>query len=145
MAKILVINGPNLNLLGSRETELYGDVSLKEIEKLLVKHTKAHQVECFHSNAEDEIINKIQACPSKKIRVIILNAGALAHTSIAIRDALLAVKLPFYEVHLTNIFARESFRHHSFLSDIATGVVCGLGVYGYIAALDAAIDLLKDE
>lgn len=143
MAKILVINGPNLNLLGKREDHHYGKVTLKSLEQMLVKHAKGHEVICFQSNAEHEIINKIQASVAEKIEVIIINPAAFTHTSIALRDALLAVKTPFYEVHLSNIFARESFRHNSFLSDIASGIVCGLGPQGYIAALDAALTLIN--
>lgn len=143
MVKILVINGPNLNLLEKREESFYGKVSLKSLEQMLVKHAKGHKVECFQSNAEHEIIDKIQVSVSEKVDVIIINPAAFTHTSIAIRDALLAVKLPFYEVHLSNIFARESFRHNSFLSDIACGIVCGLGPQGYIAAIDAALTRVK--
>lgn len=139
MAKILVINGPNLNLLGKREDHLYGKVTLKSLEQMLVKHAKGHELHCFQSNAEHEIINKIQASVAEKIDVIIINPAAFTHTSIAIRDAFLAVKIPFYEVHLSNIYARESFRHNSFLADIACGIVCGLGPQGYLAAIDAAL------
>lgn len=143
MAKILVINGPNLNLLGQRDLPQYGNMTLPSLEKALIKHAKNHQVECFQSNAEHEIVEKIQASQKTKVNVIIINPAAFTHTSIAIRDALLAVRITFYEVHLTNIFARETFRHHSYLSDIAEGVICGLGPMGYIAALDAAIDKLS--
>ncbi len=143
MAKILVINGPNLNLLGKREASHYGNTTLKSLEQMLIKQAKGHDLECFQSNAEHEIIDKIQA--STKVDVLIINAAAFSHTSIAIRDALLAVNIPFYEVHLSNIFARDVFRHHSFLSDLAIGVVCGLGPQGYIAAINAAIEYLKHE
>ncbi|MCS5712537.1 type II 3-dehydroquinate dehydratase [Candidatus Berkiella aquae] len=136
MAKLLVIHGPNLNMLGNREPEHYGKLSLDEINKLIIKHAKKNPTECFQSNAEHEIIDKIQTC---KADYLIINPGALTHTSIAIRDALIAVKIPFYEVHLSNIYARESFRHISYLSDIATGVVSGLGHFGYLAAIDAAL------
>jgi len=140
MAKLLIIHGPNLNLLGTREPELYGNLTLDDINKLLVKHAKKHSIECFQSNAEHEIVDKIQ---KNKADFLIINPGAFTHTSIAIRDALLAVKTPFYEVHLSNIYARESFRHLSYLSDIATGVVSGLGHFGYLAAIDAAIEQLS--
>ncbi|MGE3319077.1 MAG: type II 3-dehydroquinate dehydratase [Candidatus Berkiella sp.] len=140
MAKLLVIHGPNLNLLGKREPTLYGDLTLDEINKLIIKQAKKQKVECFQSNAEHEIIEKIQ---SHKADFLIINPGAFTHTSIAIRDALLAVKTPFIEVHLSNIYARESFRHLSYLSDIATGVVSGLGHFGYLAAVDAALSQLS--
>lgn len=143
MAKILVINGPNLNLLGKRETSHYGKVSLKALDQALVKRAKGHQLECFQSNAEHEIIDKIQASLGDKVDCIIINPAAFTHTSIAIRDALIAVKIPFYEVHLSNIFARETFRHNSFISDIAEGVICGLGTLGYLAALDCALEKLS--
>lgn len=140
MAKLLIIHGPNLNMLGTREPEHYGALSLDEINKLITKQAKKHSVECFQSNAEHEIVEKIQ---SNKADYLIINPGAFTHTSIAIRDALLAVKTPFYEVHLSNIYSRESFRHLSYLSDIATGVVSGLGYFGYLAACDAALKQLS--
>lgn len=140
MAKLLIIHGPNLNMLGTREPEHYGTLTLDEINKLIVKHAKKQSVECFQSNAEHEIVEKIQ---SNKAKFLIINPGAFTHTSIAIRDALLAVKTPFIEVHLSNIYARESFRHLSYLSDIAIGVVSGLGHFGYLAAVDAAIEQLS--
>lgn len=140
MAKLLVIHGPNLNLLGKREPTLYGNLTLDEINKLIVKQAKKLKVDCFQSNAEHEIVEKIQ---SQKADFLIINPGAFTHTSIAIRDALLAVKTPFIEVHLSNIYARESFRHLSYLSDIAIGVVSGLGHYGYLAAVDAALTQLS--
>lgn len=140
MAKILVIHGPNLNLLGTREPEVYGKISLDAINKELMHRAKKHKVITCQSNAEHEIVEKIQNAPKEKIDCLIINAGAFTHTSIAIRDALLAVKLPFFEVHLSNIFARESFRHHSYLSDIAQGVVSGLGPWGYYCALERALE-----
>lgn len=140
MAKLLVINGPNLNLLGTREPSFYGNLTLEALNQALGERAKPHQIECFQSNAEHEIINKIHASTHD---VIIINPAALTHTSIALRDAFLAVKIPFYEVHLTNIYARETFRHNSYLSDIALGVVSGLGPYGYYAAIDAALKFLK--
>lgn len=142
MANILVIHGPNLNLLGKREPLLYGKATLKSIDNALTKHAKGHKLECFQSNAEHEIIDTIQACPKNKIDFIIINPAAFTHTSIAIRDALLAVNIPFYEVHLSNIYARETFRHFSFLSDKAVGVISGLGPLGYLAALDAGLENL---
>lgn len=140
MAKLLIIHGPNLNMLGKREPEHYGTLSLEDINKLITQHAKKHTIFCFQSNAEHEIIEKIQ---TSKVDYLIINPGAFTHTSIAIRDALLATKLPFYEVHLSNIYARESFRHLSYLSDIATGVVSGLGHFGYLAAVDAALAQLS--
>ncbi len=136
MAKLLIIHGPNLNMLGSREPEHYGTQSLDELNKLIIKHAKKHSVTCFQSNAEHEIIQEVQ---KNKADYLIINPGAFTHTSIAIRDALLATKTPFYEVHLSNIYARESFRHLSYFSDIASGVVSGLGHFGYLAAIDAAL------
>jgi 3-dehydroquinate dehydratase-2 len=140
MAKILVIHGPNLNLLGTRQPALYGKTSLKAIDQELLNIAKGHQLECFQSNAENEIIDKIQNARDDGVQVIIINPAALTHTSIAMRDAFLAVKIPFYEVHLSNIHARETFRHISYFSDIAIGVVSGFGPQGYYAALQAAIE-----
>ncbi len=141
MANILVINGPNLNLLGTREPALYGNLTLAALNQELVQRGKGHTIECFQSNAEHAIIEKIHA--SQNTDFIIINPAAFTHTSIALRDALLAVKVPFFEVHLSNIYARETFRHYSYLSDIAMGVVSGLGPYGYYAALEAALKILK--
>lgn len=143
MANILVINGPNLNLLGKRETSLYGKMSLKTLTQGLIKHAKNHHLECFQTNAEHEMIDKIQNALHDKIDFIIINPAAFTHTSIALRDALLAVKIPFYEVHLSNIYSRETFRHNSYLSDIAIGVISGLGPLGYFAALDAVLEQLS--
>ena len=135
--KLLVINGPNLNLLGTRENNHYGDVNLEKIENNLSDLAKMHEcsVDFFQSNAEHELVDKIQTCISESYDAIIINPGAFTHTSIALRDALLAVNVPFYEVHISNIFSREEFRHHSYFSDIATGVICGLGASGYEYAL----------
>jgi 3-dehydroquinate dehydratase-2 len=140
MAKILVIHGPNLNLLGKREPLLYGKTSLKAINQKLTELAKGHEISVFQSNAEYEIVEKIQTARDHDIDVILINPAAFTHTSIAIRDAFLAVKLPFYEVHLSNIHSRETFRHLSYLSDIAIGVVSGLGPHGYYGALAAAIE-----
>lgn len=139
MTKLLVIQGPNLNALGTRETSLYGTLSLAELHQQLKQRAKPYLLEAFQSNAEHEIVDTIQEAPKIGVHSIIINPAAFTHTSIAIRDALLAVKIPFYEVHLTNIYARETFRHHSYLSDIAEGVVSGLGVYGYYAAIEAIL------
>lgn len=143
MAKILVIHGPNLNMLGKREPPFYGKITLKAINQHLTHLAKGHEIECFQSNAEHEIIDKIQASAKNHTDIIIINPAAFTHTSIAIRDALLAVKIPFFEVHLSNIHARETFRHQSYLSDIALGVVSGLGAQGYYAALHAALEKLS--
>lgn len=135
---VLIINGPNLNILGTREPEKYGNQTLAEIEASCVQHGNklGLATEFFQDNSEGAIVTAIQDAASRH-DAIILNAGAYSHTSIAIRDALSAVGLPVYEVHLTNIFAREPFRHHSHVSEIAKGVICGLGGRGYLAALDA--------
>jgi len=144
--KILVLNGPNLNLLGSRQPELYGAVSLKEIEKSLKQLASklGVELEFFQSNSEGELVDKIQSVFGS-CQGILINAGAYTHTSIAIRDALLAVKIPFVEVHLSNIFSREQFRHHSYLSDIALGVVCGFGANSYLLGLEALVEYLKEQ
>lgn len=144
MAKLLLLNGPNLNLLGQREPGHYGSLSLANIEENLRQKAaqKKHQLDCFQSNAEDQIINKIHAAQREKVDFIIFNPAAFTHTSIALRDALLATKLPFIEVHLSNVYKRESFRHHSYFSDIAEGCIVGLGPIGYELALDAAINKL---
>ncbi|MEC9415767.1 MAG: type II 3-dehydroquinate dehydratase [Pseudomonadota bacterium] len=145
MTKILLINGPNLNLLGSREPDVYGKENLKNIENLLMDRARESGVElnCFQSNAEHEIVEKIQESKTIKTRFILINPGAFTHTSIAIRDAILAVDIPFYEIHLSNTFARENFRHKSYFSDIATGCIFGLGAYGYELALKAAIKIIE--
>ena len=143
--KILVIHGPNLNLLGSREPDVYGSTTLDEINKGLALKAKANNIEfeAFQSNAEHEIVSKIQESIND-IAYIIINPGALTHTSIAIRDALLGVSISFYEVHISNIFSREEFRHKSYFSDIASGVICGLGTHGYELALNHIIEIKKD-
>lgn len=143
---VLVIHGPNLNLLGVREPEVYGSVTMEEInDGLIAKGTSnGINVEAFQSNAEHEIVTKLQEAMSKT-NFIIINPGALTHTSIAIRDALLGIGIPFYEVHISNIFSREEFRHKSYFSDIANGVICGLGTQGYDLALRHIIDLHKES
>ena len=145
MPTILVINGPNLNLLGSREPEQYGTTTLAEIEARLAQLAQAQDVDLatFQSNAEHELIDRIHAAKAEGVKFIIFNPGAFTHTSIAIRDALLSVVIPFIEVHLSNIFARETFRQNSYLSDIATGVISGLGAKGYELALEGAISSLQ--
>jgi 3-dehydroquinate dehydratase-2 len=141
MASILVINGPNLNLLGTREPEIYGSLGLDDINANLTQKAQAagHQIQFLQSNAEAEIINRIHAAKSEGISFILINPAAFTHTSIALRDALLAVEIPFIEIHLSNVHARESFRKHSYLSDVAIGTIVGLGPQGYELALDAAL------
>ena len=148
---ILVLHGPNLNLLGLREPEHYGNATLASINDSLQAQAKQANIvlETYQSNAEAEIVAKIQSLAiassaNPKVDFIIINPAAFTHTSISIRDAISAVKIPFIEVHLSNVFARESFRHHSYFSDIAVGVISGLGAEGYIAALRYAVNLLKD-
>jgi 3-dehydroquinate dehydratase-2 len=144
MPRILLINGPNLNLLGRREPGRYGDVTLSAIEDRLtaIATRRGATLECFHSNAEHELIERVQAIASIPVDFAIVNPAAFAHTSIALRDALLAVAVPFIEVHLSNVHAREPFRHHSYFSDIAVGSIVGLGAQGYELALLAALDRL---
>jgi len=146
MAGILLLNGPNLNLLGTREPGIYGSASLQSIEAKLagIARTRGHDLVAFQSNAEHELIGRIQSAKREGIAVAIINPAGLSHTSIALRDAFLAVPLPFIEVHLSNVFAREAFRHHSYLSDIAVGCIFGLGPIGYELALDAACARLTD-
>ena len=129
MASILVLNGPNLNLLGTREPELYGSTTLSEICEMLTAEANklGHELSHFQSNAEHELIDKIHEAKEGGIAFIIINPGALTHTSIVLRDALLGVEIPFIEVHLSNVFAREAYRQHSYLSDLAVGVISGLG------------------
>ena len=140
MAKLLVINGPNLNLLGKREPGIYGTQTLDQIHQNLIKQAAdlGHQCECLQSNREYELIERIHAASNDGTEFIIINPAALTHTSIALRDALLGVGVPFIEVHLSNVHAREAFRQHSYLSDIAVGVIAGLGPQGYELALQAA-------
>ena len=140
MAKFLVLHGPNLNLLGQREPEVYGTTTLDEINAAIKTRAEAngHQVSCFQSNAEHELVDHIQAAAKDKTDFIIINPGAFTHTSIALRDAFLSVKVPFIEVHLSNVFAREEFRRKSYLSDIAVAVITGTGAIGYELAVLAA-------
>ncbi|MGB2941289.1 MAG: type II 3-dehydroquinate dehydratase [Candidatus Macondimonas sp.] len=141
MARLLLLNGPNLNLLGRREPERYGRTTLAQIVTRLEDRTRGlgHRLDAFQSNAEGALIDRIQATLEDDTDFILINPGALSHTSIGLRDALLAVARPFIEIHLTNIHAREPFRHHSHLSDVALGVICGLGDVGYDLALEAAL------
>lgn len=138
---ILVLHGPNLNLLGLREPEHYGNATLDSINQTLADVAKQAGVvlETFQSNAEADLVTKIQSIASSKVDFVIINPAAFTHTSVAMRDALSAVKVPFIEVHLSNVYAREAFRHHSYFTDIAVGVISGLGAQGYTLALDYAI------
>lgn len=138
---ILVLHGPNLNMLGLREPEHYGSATLDSINQSLVSKAKSAGIdlETFQSNSEADLVTKIQSLATHKVDFVIINPAAFTHTSIAMRDALSAVKVPFIEVHLSNVFAREAFRHHSYFTDIAVGIISGLGAQGYALALDYAI------
>lgn len=141
-ASVLVINGPNLNLLGTREPDVYGSVTLKDIEETVKEHGDSLTIETefFQSNVEGELVAAIQTAAGN-IDGIVLNAAAYTHTSIALMDAIKATGIPTIEVHLSNVFAREEFRHHSYISPVATGVICGFGAKGYVLALDALADI----
>ncbi|HAR30569.1 MAG TPA: type II 3-dehydroquinate dehydratase [Gammaproteobacteria bacterium] len=141
MAALLVLNGPNLNLLGTREPGIYGATTLADIEARLkaIGAASGHEVHVFQSNAEHALVDRIHAARQEAVQFIIFNPGAFTHTSVALRDALLGVSIPFIEVHLSNVHARETFRHHSYLSDVARGVITGLGALGYEYALQYAL------
>ena len=143
--KILVINGPNLNLLGTREPEVYGATTLAQIEQNLMSKLQQEEIEglFFQSNAEHEIVDQVQAAAAAGVQFIIINPAAFTHTSVAIRDALAAVAIPFIEVHLSNPHAREPFRKNSYFSDLAIGVIAGFGEKSYLMACDVAIEHLK--
>ncbi|MCA1806167.1 MAG: type II 3-dehydroquinate dehydratase [Xanthomonadaceae bacterium] len=145
MATILLLNGPNLNLLGTREPGIYGAVGLAAIERRLEAQARqaGAELHCLQSNAEHELINRIHAARGEGVGFILINPAAFTHTSVALRDALKAVDIPFIEVHLSNVHGREDFRRHSYFSDIAMGVISGLGALGYGLALQAAIDYLS--
>ena len=147
MATITVLNGPNLNLLGIREPGHYGNMTLADICQLLEKKAAElnHQLDFHQSNAEHKIVELIHQAYETQVDFIIINPAAFTHTSVAIRDALLATRIPFIEVHLSNVHAREPFRKHSYFSDIAKGVICGLGATGYELALQAAHQLLAEK
>jgi len=141
MTKLLVIHGPNLNLLGTREPELYGSDTLTAIDAQLAKQAQQHGValETFQSNDEGAIVGRIQQAAAEPVDFAIINPAAFTHTSVAIRDAFLGTRIPFIEVHLSNVHAREDWRRHSYLSDIAVGVICGFGKTSYLLALEAAV------
>lgn len=145
MAKLLVLNGPNLNLLGTREPGHYGHATLTEIDARLQQQGTAagHSVECFQSNAEHELVQRVHRAREEDVAFIIINPAAYTHTSVALRDALAAVAIPFIEVHLSNVHAREPFRKHSYFSDLARGVISGLGPLVYELALTAALQQLS--
>ena len=147
MAKILVLNGPNLNLLGKREPGHYGSTTLAEIDQGLVKQAAdaGHQLESVQSNAEHELVNKVHDAANHAVELIIINPAAFTHTSVALRDALAGVNIPFIEVHLSNVHAREEFRKKSYFSDLAWGVISGLGAQGYSLALQAGINKLNSN
>ena len=144
MATFLVLHGPNLNLLGTREPGVYGSTTLAQINQALEQQAQAagHQLHCLQSNAEFVLIERIHAARDEGVDFILFNPAAFTHTSVALRDALLAVSIPFIEVHLSNVHKREPFRHHSYFSDIAVGVICGLGATGYRLAFEAALEQL---
>ena len=144
MAKVLVLHGPNLNLLGTREPEVYGRTTLAEIDAALTAQAVAngHQAESFQSNAEHQLVDRVQAARTDGTDFILINPAAFTHTSVALRDALAAVAIPFIEIHLSNPAAREPFRHHSYFSDLAVGVVCGFGADGYRYAMETALKRL---
>lgn len=145
MSQLLLINGPNLNLLGSREPDVYGRQTLADIETALVAEAArlGHELNCFQSNHEGALVDRVQQARGDGVRFILINPGAYTHTSVALRDALLAVAIPFIEIHLSNVHARETFRQHSYLSDIALGVIAGCGALGYQLALRAAHERLS--
>ena len=147
MAAILVLHGPNLNLLGEREPDVYGDTTLDDINRTLeqLAAERHHQLLHFQSNAEAELVDRVQAARQEGVKFILINPAAFTHTSVALRDALAAVDIPFIEIHLSNTHAREEFRHHSYFSAIATGVICGLGAAGYGLGLQAALDILDSH
>ena len=147
MARLLVLHGPNLNLLGEREPEYYGQRGLTEINERLEAQAKAggHQLECFQSNAEHELVDRVQGAKADQVDFVVINPAAFTHTSVALRDALLGVDIPFIEVHLSNVHQRESFRRESYFSDIAVGVIAGLGPIGYELAVQAAMERLAPK
>ena len=146
MATILLLNGPNLNLLGTREPDIYGSTTLADIEKSVAAAAGhlGHSLETYQSNAEAELVDRVQNAAGR-VEFILVNPGAFTHTSLALRDALLAVGIPFIEIHISNIYAREDFRKHSYYSDIAVGTIAGLGPHGYELALHAAHRYLQDQ
>ncbi|RKP51155.1 type II 3-dehydroquinate dehydratase [Trinickia fusca] len=147
MTRLLVLHGPNLNLLGNREPQVYGHVTLDQINRALAERARQAGIELttFQSNHEGQLVDRVQAAPAEKVDFILINPAAYTHTSVAIRDALAGVGIPFVEIHLSNVHRREPFRHHSYFSDLAEGVICGLGWKGYLYALEFALDRLAPE
>lgn len=147
MANLLVLHGPNLNMLGTREPEVYGYDTLDDINTALIAQARSagHSLSCRQSNAEHELVDWVQQAKADQVGCIVINPGAFTHTSIALRDALLGVAIPFIEIHLSNVHARESFRQQSYLSDVAVGVITGLGKAGYEYALNSAMALAKGD
>ncbi len=147
VAKLLLLNGPNLNLLGSREPDVYGHTTLADIEKHCQKIVSqaGHELSCLQSNGEGELIQAVQQAATDKVAFVLLNPAGFTHSSVALRDALLATGIPFIEIHLSNIHAREAFRKHSYFSDIAAGVISGLGAQGYELAVQAALARLPEN
>ena len=147
MAKLLVLHGPNLNLLGVREPDIYGRETLADINNQLAQRAQAagHELAWYQSNAEHELIGRIHQARDEQVATILINPGAFTHTSVALRDALAAVGIPFIELHMSNVHAREPFRRHSYLSDLAIGVICGFGSASYSLALEAALNKLESK
>lgn len=147
LPKVLLINGPNLNMIGTREPHIYGSTTLTQLEEQLTAQATQAQLSlsCFQSNIEGEIITQIQQAKSNNVDVIIINPGAYTHTSIGIRDAFLSVQIPFIEIHISNVYAREHFRHHSYLSDVASGILVGHGLFGYELALYRAQNIISSR
>ena len=145
MPKVLLINGPNLNLLGGREPVIYGSTTLMEIENKVASKLREHKIDCesFQSNTEGKIIDWLHN--NRRADFLLLNPGALTHTSVGLRDAVLGVGIPFIEIHLSNVYKREEFRHHSYFSDIAIGALSGLGVKGYLLAAEFAVDYIEQK
>ncbi|MBJ9592373.1 MULTISPECIES: type II 3-dehydroquinate dehydratase [Burkholderia] len=145
MTRLLVLHGPNLNLLGTREPEVYGRVTLAQIDQALAARAReaGAELSSFQSNHEGALVDRIQAAREEQTDFILINPAAYTHTSVAIRDAIAGVGIPFVEVHLSNVHRREAFRHHSYFSDLAEGVICGLGWKGYLYALEYALDKLQ--
>jgi 3-dehydroquinate dehydratase-2 len=144
MTRLLVLHGPNLNLLGTREPEVYGRVTLPQIDEALTARAQEAGVELatFQSNHEGQLVDRVQAAAAEHVDFILINPAAYTHTSVAVRDALAGVGIPFVEIHLSNVHRREAFRHHSYFSDLAVGVICGLGWKGYLYALEFALERL---
>lgn len=145
--KVLLINGPNLNMIGMREPHIYGSTTLDQLEKQLIEQASHLQLDlhCYQSNIEGEIITQIQQAKFNNYDVILINPGAYTHTSIGIRDAFLSVQIPFIEIHISNVYARENFRQHSYLSDIASGILVGHGLFGYELALYRAKNIITSR